>query len=161
MTPPKCAALDYIQCLIAAQKVLTCTEAARCAPTTSHPPAQDAFTRWLQRQPSNTTALWREVRGLVDRREGVLVLDDTTLEKPDAQPQGLVTDPWSGKPHRVVKGIHLLTLWWRVGTRRGPCDFRGYDKPAGGETKHTPCRQMLAVASRRGLSPTSGLFDSW
>lgn len=161
MNAPKCDALDYIQFLIAAQKVFTCTEAARCAPATSHPPAHDAFTRLLQRQPSNTTALWREVRGLVDRQAGVLVLDDTTLDKPYAQPQGLVTYHWSGKHHRVVKGINLLTLLWTDGQRRLPCDFRVYDKPAGGETKNAHFRQMLTVAQRRGLSPTTVLFDSW
>ena len=161
MNAPKCDALDYIQFLIAAQKVFTCTEAARCAPATSHPPAHDAFTRLLQRQPSNTTALWREVRGLVDRQAGVLVLDDTTLDKPYAQPQGLVTYHWSGKHHRVVKGINLLTLLWTAGARRLPCDFRVYDKPAGGQTKNAHFRQMLAVAKRRGLSPTTVLFDSW
>ena len=161
MNRPQCDALDHIRFLIAAQNVFTGTEAARCAPTTSHPPAQDAFTRWLQRQPSNTTALWREVRGLVDRREGVLVLDDTTLEKPDAQPQGLVTDPWSGKPHRVVTGINLLTRLWSAGTRRLPCDFRVYDKPAGGETKNAHVRRMLAVARTRGMAPPYVLFDGW
>jgi hypothetical protein len=161
MNAPKCDALDYIQFLIAAQKVFTCTEAARCAPTTSHPPAHDAFTRLLQRQPSNTTALWREVRGLIERRDGVLVLDDTTLDKPYAQPQGLVTYHWSGKHHRVVKGINLLTLLWTDGARRLPCDFRVYDKPAGGETKNAHFQQMLAVAKRRGLSPTTVLFDGW
>ncbi len=161
MNAPKCDDLDYIQFLIAAQKVFTCTEAARCAPSTERPPAHDAFTRLLQRQPSNTTALWREVRGLIARRDGVLVLDDTTLDKPYAQPQGLVTYHWSGKHHRVVKGINLLTLLWTDGAHRLPCDFRVYDKPAGGETKNAHFRQMLAVAQRRGLSPAYVLFDSW
>lgn len=161
MHAPTCDALDYLQCLIAAQTVLTCTEAARCAPATRHPPAHDACTRLLQRQPSDTTALWREVRGLVDRQAGVLVLDDATLDKPYAQPQGLVTYRWSGKPHRVVTGINLLTPLWTAGTRRLPCDFRVYDKPAGGQTKNAHVRPMLAVAKRRGLSPTTVLFDGW
>jgi putative transposase len=51
MNPPKCDDLDYIHFLIAAQKVCTGTEAARCAPEGAHPPAHDAFTRLLQRQP--------------------------------------------------------------------------------------------------------------
>jgi hypothetical protein len=32
MNPPKCDDLDYIHFLIAAQKVFTCMEAARCQP---------------------------------------------------------------------------------------------------------------------------------
>jgi putative transposase len=35
MNPPKADELDYIHFLIAAQKVFTCTEAARCQPKTT------------------------------------------------------------------------------------------------------------------------------
>ena len=51
MNPARCDDLDYIHFLIAAQKVFTCTEAARCAPEGERAPAHDAFTRLLQRQP--------------------------------------------------------------------------------------------------------------
>jgi hypothetical protein len=47
MNPPKCDAVDYIHFLIAAQRVFTCTEAARCQPTGENAPAHDAFTRLL------------------------------------------------------------------------------------------------------------------
>jgi hypothetical protein len=47
MNPPKWDDLDYIHFLIAAQKVFTCTEAARCAPEEERAPAHDAFTRLL------------------------------------------------------------------------------------------------------------------
>jgi hypothetical protein len=80
MNPPRCDDLDYIQFLIAAQKVFTCTEAAQCQPEGEHPPpAHDAFTRLLSRKPPDTEALWEEVQRLVQLDEGVLVLDDTTL----------------------------------------------------------------------------------
>lgn len=46
---------------------------------------------------------------------GVLVLDDTTLDKPYARYMGLVTRHWSGKHHAVVHGINLLTLLWSNG----------------------------------------------
>ena len=48
MNPAQCDDLDYIHFLIAAQKVFTCTEAARCAPEGERTPAHDAFTRLLQ-----------------------------------------------------------------------------------------------------------------
>ena len=62
MNPPRCDDLDHVHFLTAAQKVFTCTEAARCAPEGAHPPAHDAFTRLLQRQPPDTEALWREAQ---------------------------------------------------------------------------------------------------
>ena len=80
---------------------------------------------------------------------------------PYMQPRGLVTYHWSGKHHRVVKGINLLTLLWTNGQRRLPCDFRVYDKPTGGETKNAHFRTMLEAAQARGLVPRYVLFDSW
>lgn len=130
-------------------------------PPSESAPVHDAFTRLLQRQPPETAALWQEVRRLVRGREGVLVLDDTTLDKPYRQPRGLVTYHWSGKHHRVVKGINLLTLLWTDGQRRLPCDFRVYDKPTGGETKNAHFRTTLEAAQARGLAPRYVLFDSW
>ena len=100
MNPPKCDDLDYIHFLIAAQKVFTCTEAARCAPEGAHPPAHDAFTRLLQRQPPDTEALWREAQAFVDRQRGLLVLDDTTLDKPYAKQMERVTFHWSAKQRK-------------------------------------------------------------
>ena len=88
MNAPKVSDIDYIQFLIAAQRVYTCTEAARCAPA-SH----DAYTRLLSRLPPDTAALWQEVEPLVQRTQGLLVIDDTTLDKPYAQKMGLVSTP--------------------------------------------------------------------
>jgi hypothetical protein len=161
MNPPKCDDLDYIHFLIAAQKVFTCTEAARCQPESTEAPAHDAFTRLLQRQPPDTAALWQEAQGLVRLHEGVLVLDDTTLDKPYARKMELVTRHWSGKHHRVVQGINLLTLLWTDGRALIPCDFRVYDKPWGGATKNAHFQAMLQQAKARGFHPCFVLFDSW
>jgi len=72
MNPPKCDDLDYIHFLIAAQRVFTCTEAARCQPEGDQAPAHDAFTRLLQRQPPDTAALWQEAKAYVNLRKGLL-----------------------------------------------------------------------------------------
>jgi putative transposase len=146
MNPPKCDDLDYIHFLIAAQKVFTCTEAARCQPEGQHSPAHDAFTRLLHRQPLDTEALWQEAKAFVDTKRGLLVLDDTTLDKPYAQQMELVTYHWSGKHQRVVRGIALLTLLWTDGQALIPCDFRVYDKPAGGQSKNAHFQAMLQRA---------------
>ena len=62
-------------------------------------------------------------RGLVQREGGVLVLDDTTLDKPYARKMELVTRHWSGKHRRVVAGINLLTLLWTDGHALIPLRF--------------------------------------
>ena len=161
MNPPRCDGLDYIQFLIAAQRVFTCTEAARCQPEAEDAPAHDAFARLLQRSPPDTEALWQEAEDVVRLEEGVLVLDDTTLDKPYARRMELVTYHWSGKHRRVVRGINLITLLWTDGEARVPCDFRVYDKPLGGSTKNEHFREMLMRARERGFRPSTVLFDSW
>ena len=161
MNPAKCDTLDYINFLVAAQKSFTCSEAARCQPESSAAPAHDAFSRLLRRQPPDTEALWQETQGLVQLKSGVLVLDDSTLDKPYAKRMELVTRHWSGKQGRVVWGINLLTLLWTDGRSLIPGDFRLYDKPLSGRGKNDHFREMLAVAQERGFEPRYVLFDSW
>ena len=107
MNPPKVDDLDYIHFLVAAQKEFTCTEAARSHPEEEDGPAHDAFTRLLQRRPPDTEALWQEAEPAVDPGDGLLILDDTTLDKPYANEIEHVTWHWSGKHDDVVKGINL------------------------------------------------------
>jgi putative transposase len=160
MNAPKVSDVDYIQFLIAAQRVYTCTEAGRCAATASH----DAFTRLLARLPPDTAALWREVEPLVQKATGLLVVDDTTLDKPHAQKMGLVTRHWSGKHHRVVQGINLTTLLWTDGAASLPCDCRLYE-PAQDKkeqvTKNDHFLAMLATAKERKFCPRYVCFDGW
>ena len=106
MNPPKCDELDYIHFLLAAQTVFTNTEAARCHPGAgADGPAHDAYTRLLYRAQADGDALWKEVRPCVRSTEGILVIDDTTLDKRYARAIRLVTRHWSGKHRRIVQGI--------------------------------------------------------
>jgi len=161
MNPPKRDEFDYIHFLIAAQKAYTCTEAARCQPDEAEPPAHDTFTRLLTRQPSDTEALWQEAQVLVEREKGLLVIDDTTLDKPYARKMNLVTRHWSGKHHRVVQGINLVTTLWTDGEGLIPTDFRVYNKPQDALTKNDHFLAMLATAWARGFRPQYVVFDSW
>jgi hypothetical protein len=160
MNAPKVTDSDYIQFLIAAQQVYTCTEAARCAASASH----DAYTRLLSRLPPDTAALWQEVEPLVQKTQGLLVVDDTTLDKPYAQKMGLVSRQWSGKHHAVVEGISLTTLLWTDGLSNLPCDCRLYE-PAQNKkeqvTKNDHFLAMLHTAKERQFRPRFVCFDSW
>ena len=160
MNAPKVSDIDYIQFLIAAQRVYTCTEAARCAATASH----DAYTRLLSRLPPDTAALWQEVEPLVQKTHGLLVIDDTTLDKPYAQRMGLVTRHWSGKHHAVVEGINLTTLLWTDGLSSLPCDCRLYEPAEEGKaqvTKNDHFLAMLQTAKEREFRPRYVCFDGW
>ena len=69
INPPKCNEFEYINFLIAASNVFSCTEAARCYPIVDNAPSHDSFTRLLQRQTPDTEALWIEVKNLSSLRK--------------------------------------------------------------------------------------------
>jgi len=161
MNAPKCDELDYINFLIAAQRAYSTVEAAKTHPAGDGGPAHDAYTRLLQRTPADSEALWQEVLPLVERTSGVLVIDDTTLDKPYASKMALVTRHWSGKHRRVVQGINLTSLLWTDGECRLPCDFRLYNKAQDGLSKNDHFRHMVQKAKERGFEPELVAFDSW
>jgi hypothetical protein len=99
MNPPKVTDLDYIDFLAAAPRVVSCTEAARSQPPGPRCAAPDALTRLLQRLDPDPTPLWEEAQDHVDLTRGLLIFDDTTLDKPYARQIALVQLHWSGKYH--------------------------------------------------------------
>jgi hypothetical protein len=161
MRTPKCRDTNYIDFLIASPRSVSCAEAARVQPESPAPPAHDAFNRLLHRLEPDPETLWTEARPLVHRAGGILVVDDSTLDKPHAKKMGLVGRHWSGKHQAVVWGINLVTLLWTDGDRRIPCDYRLYDKPNDQFTKNDHFRAMLGTAHRRGFKPRCVVFDSW
>ncbi len=161
MNPPKCQDEDYINFLIATPRQVSATEAARVQPEQEKPPAHDAFTRLLQRLEPDPETLWCEAQTQVSLDHGILVLDDSTLDKPYAKKIALVTRHWSGKHHAVVRGINLLTLLWTEGDRHVPCDYRVFDKAKDGLTKNDHFQALLTVAQRRGFQPACVVFDGW
>lgn len=160
MNPPKCDEMDYINFLIAAQKVFSSVEASRTHPD-EEGPAHDAYTRLLKRLPPDSERLWQEVEPLVEKKTGVLVFDDATLDKPYASKMALVARHWSGKHGRVVKGINLVSLVWTGNACRLPCDYRIYNKVQDGLTKNDHFRDMVQQAAERGFEPELVAFDSW
>ena len=161
MSQAKVTDLDYINFLVASPLVFSCTEAARVQPEGPRRAAHDALTRLLHRRDPDSTPLWDEAKQHVFLHDGLLIVDDSTLDKPYAQQIQLVHRHWSGKHHRVVAGINLVTLLWSDGTDAIPCDYRLYDKPVDGVTKNEHFRAMLKTAKERGFHPRFVAFDGW
>ena len=161
MNPPKVSDRDRIDFLIATPKVCSATEAARVQPEQAAPPAHDAFTRLLHRLEPDAATLWREAAGQAERHGGVLVLDDSTLDKPYAEKIELVQRHGSGKHHAVVEGINPITLLWTGGDRHVPVDYRLYDKAGDDLTKNDHFQALLETACERGFRPECAVFDSW
>ncbi len=161
MNPPKVSDEDYINFLIATPRSVSATEAARVQSEDKRAPAHDAFTRLLHRLEPDAETLWSESKTQVSLTEGVLVIDDSTLDKPYARKMDLVTRHWSGKHHAVVSGINLVTLLWTDGDRHVPCDYRIFDKANDSLTKNDHFAAMLKLARERGFQPSCVVFDSW
>ena len=136
--------------------------------------AHDAYTRLLTRRPLDPEALWNEAQAVLGTplpSGGLLVLDDTTLDKPYAQKIELVSRHWSGKHPRVVWGINLLSLVWTCDQEESPVapvvplDFRVYDVNADQNgrhyTKNDHFRALVSAAKARGMCPEYVAFDSW
>ncbi len=161
MNPPKVSDEEYINFLIATPHVCSGVEAARVCPDEDSPPAHDAFTRLLHRLEPDAATLWREARTQVELTEGILVIDDSTLDKPYAKKIDLVARHWSGKHHAVVSGINLITLLWTDGDRHVPVDYRLFDKARDSLTKNDHFQAMIKTAQERGFTPACVVFDGW
>lgn len=161
MNPPKVNEFDYIDFLIATQRAYSCMEAERVQPERANAPAHDAITRLLHRMEPSPDTLWKEAQADVSLTTGVLVVDDSTLDKFYAEKMELVTRHWSGKHGRVVQGINLISLLWTEGDRHIPLDYRFYEKSVDGATKNDHFRSMLDRAKERGFTPECVVKGSW
>jgi len=161
MNPPKVTEEDYINFIIATPRQVTATEAASCQPEGRNAPAHDAFTRLLSRLEPDAEQLWEEAKTQIDLKTGILVLDDSTLDKPYSSRNAVVYRHWSGKQKEVVEGINLISLLWTDGVRCVPIDYRVFDKDRDRKSKNDHFQDMLLAAFERGFNPQLVCFDSW
>lgn len=162
MSKAKCTDLNYINFLIASQRLYSCTEAERVSYFSQNYASHDVFNRVLYRSDECTESLWEEAKSQISLKEGMLVYDDSTLDKLYAKKIELVGYHWSGKHQAVVKGINLGTLIWTNGDRIIPFDYGIYNKKdETNPTKHHLFRICLKRAKERGFEPSCVGFDSW
>jgi hypothetical protein len=109
--------------LVASQRGASCAEAARVQLHGPFAPAHDSFNGLLNRQGPDPEILWKETEPLVDKNQGVLVLDDSTRDKPYARFIALVTHHWSGKHHKTVRGINLISFGVDRRRSQAPVDY--------------------------------------
>src|SRR5947209_6716492 len=160
MNARRCTLENFIDFMVGSPGPVSCTEAARVQPKSPFAPAHDSFTRLLRDQEPDPEDLWREAEPLVRGRRGRLVIDDSTLDKPYAKKIDLVTRHWSGKHHKTVRGINVITLLWTDGDLKIPVDYRVFDT-ADGKTKHDHFWEMMLMAKGRDFAPEYVLFDNW
>jgi len=126
---------DYINFLTAITNSASCVKAADCYSDSGMVVSHDLVNRFLTRLLLDPETLWDEVKPFIEKRNGWLILDDTVIDKIYSQHIEMTQYQWSGKFHKVVKGIGLVTLVWTDGTHSFPVDYRIYDKKGDGLSK--------------------------
>lgn len=123
--------------------------------------SHDSVNRFLHREAYTGRDLFNEASLGLNLRGGTLSVDDSVLDKPYSQYMELVGHFWSGKHHRAVKGINLVTLYYTDSQgKHQPINFRVVDK-AEGKTKNDYFQDMLAEVLAWGIEPTFVTGDSW
>jgi len=146
----------YMGFLMSEPKSTTCTRLSEVMGV-SH----DSVNRFLLREAYEPQDLFAEARTSLNLVGGTLNVDDSTLDKPYSTHMDLVTHCWSGKHHRVVKGLNLITLYYTDPQGRSlPVNYRVYDKGEG-KTKNAYFLEMLAEVLAWGLQPAFMTGDSW
>ena len=156
--PPtaRCTLPMYMGFLLSEPKFCSCTRLSEVMDI-SH----DSVNRFLLRESYEPKDLFDEAKRLVNLAGGTVSCDDTTLDKPYSKHMELVGHFWSGKHHRVVKGLNLITLYYcDLQGRHLPINYRIYDK-AENKTKNEYFRDMLAEVLEWGLEPGYVTADSW
>lgn len=152
----RCTLPMYIGFLLSEPNGVSCSRLASVL-SISH----DSANRFLNREAYEPKDLYREVEPTINVEGGVLSVDDSVLDKPCAQYISLVGHYYSGKHHKVVKGINLVTLYYTdLHGQNQPVNFRVYDKTEG-KTKNDYFLDMLAEVLSWGLKPAFVTGDSW
>jgi hypothetical protein len=136
-----------------------CSRLAEILADVSH----DSVNRFLLRERYEPKDLFDIVREIINLEGGILSVDDTVIEKLYSNPKyaELIGYFWSGKYHKTIKGLNLITLYYSdIHGNSVPINYRIYDKKEG-KTKNDYFQQMLIEVISWGLKPRIVTGDSW
>ena len=139
--------------------------------------SHDKVTRFLGSESFDAKTLWKRVKPLVRKYEqddGVLVVDDTIVEKPYTDESELVCWHYDHSKGRSVKGINLVNVMYEVGGVRLPVNYAVvekdcwvWDEKKGKEvrkssvTKNEQVRQMLKACAQNNVKLRTIIADTW
>lgn len=125
--------------------------------------SHDSVNRFLLREQYEPKDLFDEVKLYINLVGGTLSADDTVIDKPHSDPKltELIGYYYSGRHHRTVKGIQLITLYYTdLSGKSIPLNYRIYNKQEG-KTKNDYLREMIAEILGWGLQPETVTTDAW
>ncbi len=125
--------------------------------------SHDSVNRFLLRERYEAKDLFDAVTNIINLVGGIVSVDDTVIEKLYSNPKyaQLISYFWSGKYHKTIKGLNLITLYYSDTYGNSvPINYRIYDKREG-KTKNDYFREMLSEVISWGLKPRLITGDSW
>lgn len=159
LSTAKCNEEIYSAYLMSEPNNASCLRLSEIIPEISH----DSINRFLNRERFNGHDLFIEHMNELDLCGGVLSIDDSVLDKLYSNPEHakLIGYYWSGKHHKPVKGINLISLFYTdVNGKCLPVNYRIYDK-AVAKTKNDYFKEMLSEVISWGLKPRIVTGDAW
>jgi hypothetical protein len=124
--------------------------------------SHDSISRWLESEHVRPKDIWNEAKNHILGGNGVLVADETVLNKSRSNKIELVRWQYSGDDHDIIRGIGMLNFLW-VDDKGDVCpmDFRIWEPKEDGYTKNDHFREMLKNAKRKGVIPMCVVADNW
>lgn len=155
----KCNISMYTLFLLSEPKYVSCVRLSEILENLSH----DSINRFLVRENYTPKDLFDEVRDKIELVGGTISVDDMVIDKPYSHSKKveLIAYFWSGKHHKIVKGINLITLYYTdLNGVSIPVNYRIVNKQEG-KTKHEYFLEMLEEVIAWGLKPSTVTGDSW
>ncbi|MDB9307743.1 transposase [Aphanizomenon sp. CS-733/32] len=155
----QCNLEHYTLFLLSEPKHGGCCRLAEILENVSH----DSVNRFLSRERYEPKDLFDSVKEIINIVGGILSVDDTVIEKLYSDPKNaeLIGYFWSGKYHKSIKGLNLITLYYSdVYGNSVPINYRIYDKKEG-KTKNDYFQEMLKEVIDWGVQPRIVTGDSW
>lgn len=125
--------------------------------------SHDQITRLLNNESYCGADLYAKAAPGLILSGGTLTVDDSVIDKPysDLKANDLVDYHWSGKHHKTVRGICLVTLLYTdISGHSLPVNFRIYN-PNDEISKHRLLQQMVSQVIQWGIQPARFTADSW
>ena len=127
--------------------------------------SHDTINRYLRGEKLTPRLLWDNVEYFIQLDEdGSIIFDDTVIDKNFSNRIEIVRRQYSGKEHRVLRGIGLISCVY-VNGKTGEfwvVDYRIYDPDGEGKTKLDHVADMLRnLVYRKQLPFARVLMDSW
>lgn len=124
--------------------------------------SHDSISRWLEEAKCQPKDIWNEAKDKVLGTRGIIVADETVLNKNRSKKIELVRWQYSGTEHDIVRGIGMLNFLWVNDEKEVvPMDVRIWEPKEDGYTKNDHFREMLKRAKGKEVNPMAVVADSW